>query len=198
MKTKLQPFKSSVCTLVFLLCTFSVTVSAHPHLFIDISAKFMFSDSILSGVNIFWDMDEMYSASLMEEFDLNKNGTFEKSEYTSIYKDAFSYAANSNYFMVVTWGENLLRVVETKRFVARILPDKKIRYSFFVPFDIKLQEIADDKLVMFFNDPSMFVAFDLKKKMIQSAQTSQWAGAVSFEKEDYYEIIVLKVKRKPQ
>jgi ABC-type uncharacterized transport system substrate-binding protein len=56
-----------------------------PHLFIDIMAKFMFSDSILSGVNIFRDMDEMYSASLMEEFDLNKNDTFEKSGYASIY-----------------------------------------------------------------------------------------------------------------
>jgi ABC-type uncharacterized transport system substrate-binding protein len=197
MTTIFKAFKSGHRSVVFLLSVLLVPVSAHPHLFIDIMAKFMFSDSTLSGVNIFWDMDEMYSASLMEEFDLNKNGTFEKSEYTSIYKEAFSYAANSNYFMVVTWGESLLQVAETKRFVARILPDKKIRYSFFVPLNIKLQEIADDKLVMFFNDPSMFVAFDLKKNMITPAENGGWKGTVSFEKEDYYEMIVLKVKRKP-
>lgn len=195
METKFQSLESGVRLLIFLLCTFSASVSAHPHLFIDIMAKFMLTDSMLSGVNVFWDFDEMYSATLIEEFDVNGNGTFEKPEYVNIQKEAFSYTANSNYFMVVTWKKNLLQVTETKHFVATILPDKKIRYSFFVPFDIRLSDLADTKLVMSFNDPSMYIAFDLKKKMIQSGRNNVWEGTVSFEKEDYYDLIIFRVKR---
>ena len=175
-----------------------VTVNAHPHLFIDVMAKFMFADSVLSGVHVFWDIDEMSSASLIEEFDLDRNGKFEKTEYDKIYRDVFSWAANSNYFMVVTWGKKLLKVSGTERFVAVILPDKKIRYTFFVPFGIKLPDIVNEKFVMFFNDPSMFVAFDVNKKMITPAENSGWKGAISFEKEDYNDLIILRVERKPQ
>jgi len=59
----------------------AIPVSAHPHMFIDVMAKFMFADSMLSGMNIFRDIDEMTSASLIEELDVNRNGTFEMSEY---------------------------------------------------------------------------------------------------------------------
>lgn len=185
-------------TLLFTLSVFIVPVSAHPHLFIDVMAKFMLTDSTLSGVNVFWDIDEMTSAGLIDEFDLNRNGRFEKKEYTTLEREAFSYAAQSSFFTVVTWADNVLRITETRRFVATILSDKKIRYSFFIPFDIKLTDIVNEKVVMFFNDPSMFVAFDLKKEKIQSGQNSRWAGFITFEKEDYYDLIVLNVKRKPQ
>jgi ABC-type uncharacterized transport system substrate-binding protein len=189
-----------LCRVIALLVTGGSipTVNAHPHLFIDVMAKFMFADSVLSGVNIFWDLDEMTSAPLIEEFDLNGNSTFEKTEYDKIYQDVFSWASNSNYFMVVTWGKKMLQISRTERFVATILPDKKIRYSFFVPFDIKLPDIVNEKFVMFFNDPSMFVAFDLNRKMITPAENSGWKGTVSFEKEDYNDLIILSVSRKSQ
>ena len=171
---------------------------AHPHLFIDVSAKFMLTDSTLDCVNVFWDLDEMTSAGLIEEFDANRNNRFEKQEYTTLEKEAFSYAAESNFFTVVTWGKNLLRITETRRFVAIILPDKKIRYSFSIPLNIRLPELEHEKLVLSFNDPSMFVAFDLNKKMIPSAENSRWTGTVTFEKEDYSDLILLRVQRKPQ
>lgn len=171
---------------------------AHPHLFIDVSAKFMLTDSTLDCVNVFWELDEMTSAGLIEEFDANRNNRFEKQEYTILENEAFSYAAGSNFFTVVTWGKNLLRINETRHFVAIILPDKKIRYSFSIPLNIRLPELEQEKLVLFFNDPSMFVAFDLNKKMIQSAENSRWTGTVTFEKENYSDLILLRVQRKPQ
>ena len=63
------------------LCFFTAAAFSHPHLFIDVMVKFMLTDSTLSGFNVFWDMDEMYSASLIDEFDINRNNRFEKEEY---------------------------------------------------------------------------------------------------------------------
>lgn len=158
----------------------------------------MLTDSTLDCVNVFWDLDEMTSAGLIEEFDTSRNNRFEKQEYTTLEKEAFSYAAESNFFTTVTWGKNLLQINKTRHFVAIILPDKKIRYSFSIPLNIRLPELEHEKLVLFFNDPSMFVAFDLNKKMIQSAENDRWTGTVTFEKEDYFDLMILRVQRKPQ
>jgi len=180
------------------LCFFVFSSLAHPHIFVDVMAKFMLTDSTLSGISVLWDFDEMTSAPLIEEFDINGNSRLEKQEYLTLEREAFSYAANSNYFMVLTWAKNLVQINSIEQFTAIILPDKKIRYSFFIPLDIKLTDIGNDKVVMFFNDPSMFVAFDLKKDMIQSSENSCWSGEIKFEKQHYYDIVVLNIKKKPQ
>jgi ABC-type uncharacterized transport system substrate-binding protein len=158
----------------------------------------MLTDSTLSGINVFWDLDEMTSAGLIEEFDLNRNNRFEKSEYQKLDKDAFSYAANSGFFTVFTWGEHVLRITSVSHFVAEIRPDSRIRYSFFIPCDLLLTDIAGEKIVLFFNDPSMFVAFELKKKLIQVSTNTLWEGDIHFEIDDYIDLIVLSIKRKPQ
>lgn len=189
---------SVLFALTLCLCPFVLESLAHPHIFVDVMAKFILTDSTLSGVNVLWDFDEMTSAPLIEEFDINGNGRFEKQEYLTLEREAFSYAANSNYFTVLTWARNLVQINSIKQFTAIILPDKKIRYSFFISLDIKLTDIGNEKVVLFFNDPSMFVAFDLKKNMIQSSENSFWSGEIKFEKQHYYDIVVFTPKKKPK
>jgi ABC-type uncharacterized transport system substrate-binding protein len=185
-------------TMIFLVGSMAMTTGAHPHLFIDVMAKFMFSDSTLSGVNVFWDIDEMSGASLIEEFDFNHNGSFEKNEYDSLYSDVFSWVAKTNYYMEVTCGNSLVKLTKSERFVASILPDLKVRYAFFIPFNIRITDLINKKLIVLFEDPSMFAAFELKKKMISAGMNSEWKGVVSFEKEEYYDLIVLKVEKRQQ
>jgi ABC-type uncharacterized transport system substrate-binding protein len=179
-----------------LCCVFAL--SSHPHLFIDVMAKFMLTDSTLSGFNVFWDMDEMYSASLIDEFDLNRNNRFENEEFNKMEREAFSFSARSGFFIVFTWGKKLLKINKAENFVAVIQPDLKVRYCFFIPCDLPLAEIAGQDIVVFFNDPSMFIAFELKKELIQVSTNREWEGSIGFKKDDYIDLIVLSIKRKQQ
>ena len=181
---------------VILYCQlFATFSSAHPHLFIDVTGKFLLTDSTVSGFNVFWDIDEMTSAGLIEEFDLNHNRRFEKNEVETIEKVAFSYAASSNYFTVCTWGSKNLPVTP-RNFFAEIRSDVRVRYNFFIPFNFRLEEASRQKTTVFFDDPSMFVAFDLQKKLIQASTNQNWQGSVSFEKKNYSESIILSIERK--
>ena len=194
----LRSMKSIVIAQILWLGALIVPAAAHPHLFIDVMAKFLLTDSTLTGVNVFWDLDEMTSSGLIEEFDLNHNNRFEKEEYNKLEREAFSYAAQTNFFTVFTWGKKMLQITTVKHFIAAVQPDFKIRYSFFIPCDLKLNDIAGEKIVMFFSDPSMFVAFELNKKMIQVSWNDKWAVTVTFEKEGFNELIVLNVQRKSE
>ena len=182
---------------IYLLCGV-LGLSAHPHLFIDVMVKFMLTDSTLSGFNVFWDMDEMYSASLVDEFDLNRNNRFEKEEFNTMEREAFSFSAQSGFFTVFTWGKKLLKINKAENFVAVIQPDSKVRYCFFIPCDLPLAEIAGQDIVVFFNDPSMFIAFELKKELVQVSANKDWEGGIGFKKDDYIDLIVLSIKRKQE
>ena len=174
----------------------SAPAAPHPHLFIDVAAKFMITDSTLSMFNVFWDMDEMYSASLIEEFDCNGNNLFERDEYKKIERNAFAYALRSGLFIVFTWGKEMLQVNRTEGFAAVIQPNKKVRYSFSIPCNLPLADLEGKEIVVYFSDPSIFIAFDVKKELIQVSTNSLWQGAINFRRKDYSDLIVLTIGRK--
>lgn len=164
-------------------------------MFIDVMAKFMINDTVLTGFHVYWDFDEMNSAMLVEEFDKNGNGRFEKEEYHQIEKNAFSYSANHNFFITFTWGKKALKVNKVDNFLATVANNSKVRYSFFVPCNISLDDISGKEITIFFQDPSMFVAFELNRKLIQASSAKRWKSSIRFENMDYLESIIFTVKK---
>jgi ABC-type uncharacterized transport system substrate-binding protein len=169
---------------------------AHPHMFIDVMVKFMLNDTALVGFYVYWDFDEMNSAMLIDDFDRNRNGRFEQSESDTVEREAFAYSANSNYFTALTWDKKLLKVHLVSDFLASIQGKSIVRYSFYVPCDIALEDIAGKEVSVFFHDPSIFVAFELKKNLIQVSAHERWDGAIRFGTVDYVERIILTIRRK--
>ncbi len=180
-----------------LIALFAIhAAQAHPHMFIDVMAKFMLSDDCLRGITLHWYFDEMNSAMLLEDFDANKNGRIEPEESNSIFENAFSAAASSNYFIAVTWGSRALKIRKIEQFQVSVQPDSRLRYSFYLPCDIPLDDIIESgELSVFFSDPSLFVAFTIIENMIQVSRTDQVSGAISFGKVDTIDRIILTVSR---
>jgi len=171
-------------------------VYGHPHMFIDVSLKFMLNDSGLKGIYVFWDMDEMNSAWIIEEQDKNRNGTFEKNEQIRIYNEAFSNAAAQNHFMRVSWGLKMLETVQAQKFTASIGPGGKVIYAFYVPCKIHLREIADREILVLFDDPTIYIAFTLKKKLVQVSTNNHVKGAIAFKTIDYLDAAILTLEGK--
>ncbi len=165
-------------------------------MFIDAMVKVICTDSTLAGFYVYWDFDEMNSAILIEENDRNKNNRFEKKEYKNIEENAFSYCAKSDYFTVLNWEDTYHPITKVERFTAKIIANNRIQYSFYIPCNIPLSKIEGKKIKLFFEDPTMYVAFSLRKKLIQVNKIDRLLTTIAFGKVDYLECIYLTIKRK--
>ena len=166
---------------------------AHPHMFIDVSIKFMLSDSGLAGIYTYWSIDEMNSAQIIDYYDTNRNGTFEKKELIQILKFTLPNIRNMS---KVSWGNNPLNLQKVEKFNAVIANKVRIVYSFLIPCNISIKDISDKKIAVYFEDPTIFIAFDFKKDLIQASSNEYIKGNITFGKIDYKETIILHLKRK--
>ncbi len=73
MQTYVRTMKRTLTALA--LCLAPVSVSAHPHIFIDAGASFIFNDAgELTAVKIEWAYDDLYTLITLDDFGLDKDG----------------------------------------------------------------------------------------------------------------------------
>ncbi len=122
-------------SILIIFCFLFVLVEtpwAHPHVFIAQRLKIVTNGKGLTGFNIYWEFDEMFSTMICDDHDLNKNGILEEAEVASIKEKAFSYIAEFNYFIYVKIDGTPFQVKYVTRFTAR-LENGKLIYEFFIP-----------------------------------------------------------------
>lgn len=178
----------------FLLLSFFFTsVFSHPHLFIDVSVIFAINDSGLSGIYTYWKLDEMNSAIIKDFYDRNNSGIFEKSELIEILKVTLESIQNVT---SLSCGTKIFSVENIEKFNAVVNGEEKVVYSFFIPCDISYEELKGKELILCFSDPTIFIAFTLKKELVQATTNRFLIGKVSFRAVDYSDVIVFKLRRK--
>jgi ABC-type uncharacterized transport system substrate-binding protein len=128
---------------------------AHPHVFIDNRISVIFDDKGLAGFKHEWTFDEMFSSTIIQEFDLDADGNFVENEIKEVIKGAFSNVKEHNYFTYITINENKFKTKEFEDFHAEIDSGALI-YYFFIPCKVpaisKNQEV---KIAVY--DPTYFV-----------------------------------------
>ncbi len=169
---------------------------AHPHMFIDVSAKFVLTDSTLAGFHVYWRFDEMNSAIFTDEYDKNGNNQFEPDEVHEIEKEAFLRVADQNYYTAFVWDNKFYKIRKCEKFNVVVGPDGAVRFSFFVPCEFETEEIIGKEMTLFFEDPSMYIAFTLQKDLIQVSTNERWHGKINFGKIDYVECVHLRLSEK--
>jgi len=110
--------------------------AAHPHIFIENSVKVMFDASGMTGVRLHWVFDEMFSSTMIAEYDRNKNGSFEPKELAALRKGAFANLKNYHYFAYITIGKKPHSISSVNNFQASI-HNNSLSYSFFIPCTVK-------------------------------------------------------------
>jgi ABC-type uncharacterized transport system substrate-binding protein len=110
----------------------------HPHVFIENSFTFVFSEGRLEGLSVTWVFDEMFSASIIMENDRNRNGAFEEKEIRAVERGAFANLRNFNYFLFLDSGGSRMKIKAVRDFRAEIL-GRKLVYHFFVPLNIAVR-----------------------------------------------------------
>ena len=122
---------------LYVICLLSAFAAAyaHPHMFIDTKLEVRLSGNQLDGLEITWFFDPMFTASIVNDWDVNGNGSFSSSEVDLVYENAFSNLADFDYFTYVSTGNTTLSPSVVEDFTV-FMDDQTLVYRFFVPFDI--------------------------------------------------------------
>ncbi|HUL05156.1 MAG TPA: DUF1007 family protein [Candidatus Acidoferrum sp.] len=84
---------ASLCTAV------ARPATAHPHVFIDDTVTFVFADGKITGLRLFWTFDEVFSQTLLEDFDANRDGSFSATEIAKVKKTSLPSLKQFGYFV---------------------------------------------------------------------------------------------------
>lgn len=84
---------------------------AHPHVMVDVHALVEFKNGKIVSLFMGWKFDPIYSATLVQDFDKNKNGKLDADEIRMIEAEAFRDTKDQGYFTYamadgkpVTWA----------------------------------------------------------------------------------------------
>lgn len=142
----------AVLSLTFVLLFMPIVAAyGHPHIFIEASITFVFENDGLKGVRVVWLFDEMFSASIIMDFDANKNRVFEIQEINAVRLGAFSNLANFGYFLHAEIGGVKIPVKSVTDFSAGIIGGR-LSYTFFVPLRVDAADGGNSACVACFDD----------------------------------------------
>ena len=197
----------------FLLCALLLTAAlsrpgearAHPHVFVSQRFTVTFGDQGLTGVQVCWSFDDMFSAMIAGDYDLNQNGRFETTEIAKIEKEAFSNLAGFGYFIFIRIDRTPFPVKEVKNFNA-VLDQGRMRYEFFVPCPVAAAGQAR-KVSIAGYDPSYYSAIFFSEQapvVLESAEGFEVHTALREDPEPsiYFDMIhpqtlFLEFRRRP-
>lgn len=130
-------------------------VGSHPHSFIDNTITYVFNDNKITGIEVNWLFDELYSQTIISDIDKNKNKKFDPDEVKTIQNGYFTNLKNFNYFASIKIGKENLNITSVKNFNASI---KKgvVNYSFLIPFDKPVDPLKTPILTSFY-DKNYFI-----------------------------------------
>ena len=146
----------------------------HPHVIVTYNVAFLLNESGVHGIKMNWDMDEMFSASLIDSFDENRNGKFDKGEIEVIKNEAFSNLQHYHYMTYVYLNNKPNKFFPAEDFHASI-KDGIVKYTFTLPVDIKAEDKEKTVAVSVY-DESYFMALNFTDSVnIEAAKNTAFS-----------------------
>jgi ABC-type uncharacterized transport system substrate-binding protein len=139
--------------LFFLL--FAPGVWAHPHVFVDNNVVFVFDAKGLTGVKIQWTFDELYSSSVIMDYDQNRDQVFNSVEARQLAGQAVADLKPNHYFTYIQVNGRAFPVKGIREFKVAIKKSRVV-YSFYVPCPVSVRT-AEQTVAVSCYDESYYV-----------------------------------------
>jgi ABC-type uncharacterized transport system substrate-binding protein len=133
----------------------AATAGAHPHVWIDTVATFVFDQGKVVSIKLEWTFDELFSESLFYRIHPKKKGGFDAHEIKELYEKDFANLKNYEYFTHLRLGGKQLPVREVSDFSAAVL-NGRVVYRFTVRLPSPVDPVATD-IALSVYDASYFV-----------------------------------------
>jgi ABC-type uncharacterized transport system substrate-binding protein len=144
--------------LLLFLLLLAIPLHAHPHLFIKVALEIIHKENVINGVKVGWKWDKVWSEQLINDFDADKDMSFNEKEKKDILDNFNISLKDYSYFTKIFINGKKIAFKSITDFDVSIGNDKTVTYTFVIPFNHVLQ----DKVVfnVRFNDDTIYVAFD--------------------------------------
>jgi len=93
--------------------------AAHPHVFIDNKVTFVFDAGKVTALRLDWAFDEIFSDSLLTQFDADGDGAFDELESKAVREGVLPNLKMFNYFTYIWVDGKQLAPIEPTDFLAR-------------------------------------------------------------------------------
>lgn len=107
--------------------------AAHPHVWIETVTGFIADHGKVSGLRVTWTFDKFFSATLLDDFDSDRDKRFSRKEVGDLEREAFRNTAKQNYFTFVKTDGVLMKGLVPRDFDARV-DNGIVTYAFTLPF----------------------------------------------------------------
>jgi len=106
---------------------------SHPHVKITSTITFDFNGTTCEGCRVQWMFDDYFSASMINDFDKNRDGVFDEKELNNLYNGGFINLKNYGFFVFLR--KNSVRTNPEKVSEFRAWQkERKLFYSFYITF----------------------------------------------------------------
>lgn len=152
--------RRAALALVTLMIGCGSAVEAHPHVWIDANLTFVFDQKMLTGVQVEWTFDDIFSTLVIREHDKNHNKKLEPAEIESVRNEAFIATKDYGYFTHISLGGKKAQTGEARDFTAEIVKGKLV-YRFTLPLAQPVDPVATGVSVLTY-DESFYVDVGLE------------------------------------
>ena len=152
-----QIMKNMKKILILAMCLMPAALWTHPHIWLTSRSEINFSRENLNQIVMHWTFDKIYSRTLIDEFDRNKNFYFDRDEAGKLKSEAFSSLISFNYMSVLIIDGKNFPVKRVNDFRAFITPENKVKYSFTIPVGKPLKNSGKISLIIY--DKTFFCHF---------------------------------------
>lgn len=135
---------------LLLLVVLPPQARAHPHIFVDCSIKALFNAEGLLGFEHVWLFDEIFSASMLEEYDADRNAAFNSTEAEQYEREIFSLLEEYHFLTTLRLDGAYIPVSKAERFQPSVRGGK-LCYSFFLPCPVPLDGMQHDVAITVFD-----------------------------------------------
>lgn len=115
-------------------------LQAHPHTFMDMRATILTDATGITGLEIEWRFDFVFSTETYYDCDWNQDGLFDEEEMEYLEYSSFSNLENYNYFTFIHLNGETIRPEEYRNLRA-VFKGENLTYHFVIPVSIPFSEI---------------------------------------------------------
>ena len=161
--------KLAISTVAFLAMT--GWASAHPHVFVSASVKLDRNEhGEFTTLHHHWVFDEIFSYTVIYDFDKNGDGTLDKAELEEVGKTIKTNIAEYDFFTATRTGTEVAPIFEPDVIEVFLKEDDSVEMRFSMNFETPVNA-EKEPLRISASDPSFYVAFDFVDNAVEMAGT---------------------------
>ncbi len=157
---------------------------AHPHIMLLSDLDFIFSGRTCKGVWVEWAFDRFFSASIIQDYDTDHDGSFSIKEIKQVHDHAFINLKHYGFFVSFRKGKTRKSPDSVTNFSARE-KDGELFYKFFIPLDTF--KFSNGFYLSIF-DPTYYCAVKYRKNPVKIEQSKGETPSFSIETNKNYPV----------